>query len=70
MLHLLNTGEVADLLDVSRPRVSRIVQMHADFPAPYAYTQLGERTIKLWRQQDIEHWQSTWHRKPGVRIGA
>ena len=70
MQHLLNTGEIGELLGVSRPRVSRIVEKHTDFPKPYAFTTWGERTIKLWRRQDIERWQQTWHRKPGVRIGA
>lgn len=70
MQHLLNMGEVGDVLGVSRPRVARIVNTHRDFPRPYAFTMLGARTIKLWRQQDVERWQSTWHRKPGVRISA
>lgn len=63
--HLLNTGEVARVLGVTPARVTQLSGTRADFPAPYAYTLLGERGMNLWRPADIERWRDTADRSPG-----
>lgn len=65
MRHLLNTGEVATQLGVSRPRVSQLVAERADFPEPVAYTIVGSRAMKLWDAEHIARWDDTWTRIPG-----
>lgn len=65
MRHLLNTGEVAVQLGVSRPRVSQLAAERADFPEPVAYTLVGARAMKLWDAEHITAWDDTWDRTPG-----
>lgn len=65
MRHLLNTGEVAVQLGVSRPRVSKLVAERADFPEPVAYTIVGSRAMKLWDAEHIAQWDDMWDRTPG-----
>lgn len=67
MLHLLNTSEVATQLGVSRVRVVQLASDRADFPPPYAYTCLGTRRLRLWRESDIATWEATADRRPGNR---
>jgi len=50
--HLVGVAEVAQLLGVTRQRVNRIVQTHADFPAPEAELSAG----RVWKTADIEAW--------------
>lgn len=65
MRHLLNTGEVATQLGVSRPRVSQLAAERADFPTPAAYTLVGKRAMMLWNADDIAQWDVTADRSPG-----
>ena len=63
--HLLNTGEVATHLGVTRPRVSQLVAEHKSFPKPVAYTLIGDRVMKLWEATDIAAFDVTYDRTPG-----
>jgi predicted DNA-binding transcriptional regulator AlpA len=65
MKRLLNTGGVATVLGVSRSRVSQLVSERADFPAPYAYTDMGNRAVLLWTPEAIDKWSRTADRQPG-----
>jgi predicted DNA-binding transcriptional regulator AlpA len=49
---LVGTKEVAELLDVSRQRVNRIVQTHEKFPKPVG-TLAGGR---VWYRSEILQW--------------
>lgn len=63
--HLLNTGEVAARLGVTRPRVSQLVAEHEAFPEPVAHTLIGDRVMKLWEADDISAFDVTYDRTPG-----
>jgi len=55
--------EIADILKVSRQRVTQLMVSYEDFPAPMADLAMG----RLWRRQDIERWAAAHPRKPGRR---
>ena len=64
MLHLYNTGEVGEVLGVSRARVSQLAS-RLDFPQPQAVTYLGTRELRLWALADIMEWDRTADRNVG-----
>ena len=64
MRHLLNTGEVALELGVTRARVAQLAERDT-FPRPVAYTMFGEREVRLWDVDDIVQWDRVTDRSPG-----
>lgn len=50
--HLLAIKEAADLLGVSRQRVSQLIDAYPDFPAPVATLSAG----RIWARADVEEW--------------
>ena len=49
--HLMGVAEIAELLDVSRQRVTQLAKSAA-FPAPYDVLAMGP----VWLKTDIERW--------------
>lgn len=60
MYHLVGAYEVAQILGVSRQRVTQLAARD-DFPAPVAILAAG----KIWDTEEIEEWQS----KRAKRLG-
>lgn len=50
-MHLVGAAEIAELLGVSRQRVTQLTN-RADFPKPVARLAMG----KVWRLEDVEDW--------------
>lgn len=48
---LVGAAEIADLLGVSRQRVTQLTS-RGDFPRPVATLAMG----KIWRRDDVEEW--------------
>jgi predicted DNA-binding transcriptional regulator AlpA len=61
---LLTAAEVAEVIGVSRRRVSQLVGERSDFPRPYAIAGPGQQ-VRLWRPEDVERWAATADRTPG-----
>lgn len=52
---LLNQGDIAQLLDVSRTRVSQLVS-HPTFPAPLVDGELAPGGRAVWLATDVDAW--------------
>jgi hypothetical protein len=63
-IHLLNAGEVARQLGVTR-RWVRILAERPDFPEPHAWTALGTGPMRLWLQEDVDRYDEL-VRKPAL----
>ena len=50
--HLVGVAEIAELLDVSRQRVDRIIKSFEDFPAAEVELTAG----RVWKREDVEAW--------------
>jgi predicted DNA-binding transcriptional regulator AlpA len=57
---LVGVAEIAELVGVSRQRVSTLAQKHG-FPAPVAVLAAGP----VWTRSSIGHWVENWPRKAG-----
>jgi predicted DNA-binding transcriptional regulator AlpA len=51
---LVGVAEIAQMLDVSRQRVDRIIKSAADFPPPLAELSAG----RIWEKAAVEEWLS------------
>lgn len=62
MEELVGAAEVAEILGVSRQRVTQLVA-RPDFPAPVAVLAMG----KVWARDDVEAWAEARERRLGRR---
>ena len=60
-LDVVAIQEIAEMLGVSKQRVSRIIQTHPDFPAPDAELSIG----RVWRRHAVEAWIASHPRRTG-----
>ncbi len=56
-MDLVTSGEIAEVLGVSRSRVHKL-STRSDFPSPHLVA--GGR--RLWRLRDVERWAEKWDR--------
>lgn len=50
--HLVGSGEVVEMLGVSRQRVAQLAASFPDFPEPEVELSAG----RIWKREDIEAW--------------
>lgn len=62
--HLLNTGEIADVLGITR-RAAHKLSARDDFPPPLGWTRGPRGRMPLWRAEEIAEWGRTADRRPG-----
>jgi prophage regulatory protein len=60
-LDVVGIQEIADMLGVSKQRVSQIIQTRPDFPAPDAEITIG----RIWLRSAIDRWMRTYNPRPG-----
>lgn len=58
---LVGVAELADLLEVSRQRASKVADTAPGFPAPIARLRSGP----VWRRTDLDRFLDGWKRRPG-----
>jgi hypothetical protein len=60
--HLLNAGEVADVLGITRRAATKLARRD-DFPAPVAWTAGPRGPMRLWHPREIAEWEATAKRR-------